>query len=261
MLSVARVIEKEELAERCYYLLLLEPRLARQSMPGQFIHIRVGESYMPLLRRPFSVAGASPESGTVQVFFRVVGGGTRLLSALRRDDSIDCLGPLGNGFKSGRVTGPSVLVAGGIGVAPLLFLARCLVREQKKVILFYGAQSSGELLPVKRFLPSGVEINLAAEDGSTGYAGTVTAAFSEAVERGLRVGEMFACGPRPMLKEIVGLNRQKWSFPLQVSLEENMACGVGACRGCAVAVKGSGESAYQRVCREGPVFDAAEVVL
>ncbi|RJX27239.1 MAG: dihydroorotate dehydrogenase electron transfer subunit [Dethiobacter sp.] len=259
MLSRARVMEITEITSNHYYLLLEDPQMARESLPGQFLHIRIRESLAPFLRRPFSIAGASPGEGTLQIIFRLAGEGTRILSSVRQGEFLDCLGPLGSGFKP--LKGPvfSVLVAGGVGVAPLLFLARTLVQEQKKVVLFYGASSLDELIPVRRFLPGEIEIRRATEDGSSGFRGLVTGLFEEALKNGLKPEEIFACGPRPMLQALAEKNKG-WSYPMQLSLEERMACGIGACQGCAVKISKGEETGCRLVCRDGPVFHSHEVV-
>lgn len=259
MLSKAKVLEINKVSSNCYFLLLEEARLARESLPGQFFHIRIGESLTPFLRRPFSIAGTSPENGTVKIFFQIIGEGTRILSMVQKGDQLDCLGPLGSGFKSQKELNPSVLLAGGIGAAPLLFLAEALLREQKKVFFYYGASSLEQIIPVKSFFPSEAEVYLATEDGSAGYRGFVTEAFQEALDKGLKPAEIFACGPRPMLQKLAEKNRD-WKVPMQISLEERMACGIGACQGCAVKVQGKGETRCRLVCRDGPVFNWDEVV-
>jgi dihydroorotate dehydrogenase electron transfer subunit len=259
LLSKARVLEIRKVSSNCYFLLLEEARIARESLPGQFLHIRIAENLTPFLRRPFSIAGASPENGTLKIFFQIMGEGTRILSMAQKDDLLDCLGPLGSGFSSQKALNPSVLLAGGIGAAPLLFLSEALLREEKKVIFYYGASSFEQIIPVKSYFPAEAEVFLATEDGSAGYSGFVTGAFQEALDNGLKPGEIFACGPKPMLQELAKKNRE-WKFPMQISLEERMACGIGACQGCAVAVQENGETRCRLVCRDGPVFNWDEVI-
>ena len=261
MLSRAKIIEIEEIIPDHYYLLLENPQVARESVPGQFLHIRVREGLVPFLRRPFSIAGTSPGAGTVAVIFRVAGEGTAILGSLQQGDYLDCLAPLGSGFKTETADGGalSVLVAGGIGVAPLLFLAGTLADEQKKVILFYGASTAKELLPVKKFLPAAVEIRLATDDGSTGYKGLITAFFEEFLKNGLNPGNIYACGPRPMLRALAEINSGQ-NYVLQLSMEERMACGMGACQGCAVKTIIGDKTGYQLLCRDGPVFYSLEVI-
>jgi dihydroorotate dehydrogenase electron transfer subunit len=258
MLKKARIISVEELKKGFYHLLLQERCIAREAVPGQFLHIRIGNGLKPFLRRPFSLAGVSDQKGTLQILFRIVGEGTKILSTVSKGQEIDCLGPLGSGFHLSNRTDPAVLLAGGIGVAPLLYLANALA-SKRQVFLFYGAVSQSELLPVKRFLPEGVQVTFVTEDGSAGFRGLVTEVFEENLKTGLVPGDIFACGPGAMLRELARENRL-WGYPLQISLEERMACGVGACQGCVVGIKDKGSILYKRVCREGPVFKDKEVV-
>lgn len=263
MLGSAQVLALEKLNVHDYLLLLAEPRLAAQASPGQFLHIRVRDSLVPFLRRPFSVAGTSPEKGTLQIIFRVIGEGTAVLSRVKKGSTLTCLGPLGKGFKSASHLSPAVLLAGGMGVVPLFFLAHLLSKEQKKIHLYYGVASTAGLLPLERFLPRETEVHLATEDGSKGYHGTVTALLAKDLQDSLKPGELFACGPRPMLRVLAGQSR-KWNLPLQLSLEERMACGLGACQGCAVKIRRGGKTgeknpSYGLVCHDGPVFDVREV--
>jgi dihydroorotate dehydrogenase electron transfer subunit len=140
-----------------------------------------------------------------------------------------------------------------------MFLTEKLAAAGNEVCLFYGAATATALLPVERFLPAGPRLYYATEDGSAGEMGLLTVAFERALDKGLAPGEIFACGPRPLLALLAEKNRH-WGYPLQVSMEENMACGVGACQGCAVLVQKDGEKTYARVCREGPVFCGDEVI-
>jgi len=258
VLFKARVESVEELARHSYYLLLREPQLAAQSRPGQFLHIRIGESLVPFLRRPFSLAGACPQRGTLEVIFRLAGEGTAILSRVKKGAVLNCLGPLGRGFQFSASRLPAVLLAGGAGVAPLLFLARALVGKKRRVALFYGAASRDDLLPLKRLLPRETAVHLATDDGSSGYQGRVTDLFAGAVRQGMQPVELYACGPRPMLQVLTKKN-EAWNFPLQLSLEERMACGLGACQGCAVSIRQGEKSTYRMVCSDGPVFAAQEV--
>lgn len=258
--SRARVVEIEEVADSCFYLLLEEKTIAAKSCPGQFIHIRITDNFFPFLRRPFSIAGTFPEKGLLWIFFRLSGAGTKILSRIRRGEEIDCLGPLGNGFNLRKSTGLPVLLGGGVGVAPLLFLAKTLQESQRQVALYYGASRAAELIPVQKFLPPGVEVNLATEDGSCGFKGFVTDLLQSRLQKGLLPGGIFSCGPRQMMQSLAEMCRDK-KIPVQFSLEEIMACGIGACQGCSVEIKaGENNAVFKRVCRDGPVFDSREVV-
>ncbi|MEW5919961.1 MAG: dihydroorotate dehydrogenase electron transfer subunit [Bacillota bacterium] len=254
----ARVLALQEVNREFYSLILHEPYLAATVQPGQFLHLRVDSGLSPLLRRPFSVAGAFPGTGTVRLLFRCVGEGTKLLCRVREGDLLDCLGPLGTPFTPAGAD-PAVLLAGGTGIAPLLYLAESLLAAGRGVHLFYGATGAAALLPLERFLSPGLLIHYATEDGTAGEQGLLPDVFQRALDNGLLPGELFACGPRPFLAALARGN-QRWRFPLQISLEERMACGIGACQGCAVLIQKDGVTAYARVCREGPVFRSEEVV-
>ncbi len=259
MLAKARVLEIEEIFPGCFFLQLEERRIARDSLPGQFLHVRTADHTVPFLRRPFSIAGASPQKGTVEIIFRVVGEGTGMLSRLQKDEFLDCLGPLGTPFSPGTGFSVSVLLAGGAGIAPLLFLAGALAGKREKIMVYYGAPGSGELLPPGKFLPSAADVFLATEDGSAGFRGLVTDLFESGLKDLPGRAEIFACGPKPMLKTLAEKNRS-WGYPMQLSLEERMACGIGACQGCAVPICREGRAGYLRVCRDGPVFNFREVI-
>ncbi len=259
MLSKARVLKIEEIFSGCFFLQLEEQRIAGDSLPGQFLHVRVADNTVPFLRRPFSIAGASPRNGTVEIIFRVVGEGTRILSRLQKDEFLDCLGPLGTPFSPGKEFPVSILLAGGAGIAPLLFLAGTLAGKREKILVYYGTPNSGELLPPDKLLPPGVDVFLATEDGSAGFHGLVTDLFERSLKDDPGRAEIFACGPEAMLKTLAEKNRS-WGFPMQLSLEERMACGIGACQGCAVQAHRENKTGYLRVCRDGPVFNSQEVV-
>jgi len=269
ILTEARVVEITKITPKYYYLLLAEPQIASMASPGQFVHIRIGNGLHPLLRRPFSIARSFPQEGMFVIIFRLVGEGTRILSLLSEGEYVDCLGPLGNGFRPQKRASFSLLVAGGAGIAPLLFLADNLRQRKKEVLLLYGASSEKELIPLEKFLPvdetpgftsgSKIDIIRATEDGSLGFKGRVTELFAKILEGGRAPEEIFACGPRPMLQALTEEN-SRFCYPLQLSLEEHMACAIGACQGCAVKIKKGGSITFVSVCRDGPVFYSHEVI-
>jgi dihydroorotate dehydrogenase electron transfer subunit len=227
--------------------------IAETALPGQFVHIRVAE-LDPLLRRPFSIHDV--EGDRVRIVYDVVGRGTRILSNVGSGKSVDVLGPLGNGFLLDGET--FCMVAGGMGVAPMVFLARRLREKTERVIAFVGAGSKAQLIGDSKIRALGIEVFTATEDGSVGYGGLITDLFSKVVERReLENLAVLACGPKEMLKVVAGIS-EKIGAMAQGSLEELMACGMGACLGCAVAVR-SGE--YKMVCKDGPVFNLSEVAI
>jgi len=257
-LTTARVRKKETVARNCFTLSLKEEKIASHCTPGQFVHVRLSMGYDPFLRRPFSVAAADPAEGVFRLLIQTVGEGTRLLQGIQEDQPLDCLGPLGSGFVPGEA--PYFLVAGGIGAAPLLFLAQTLSKQNQPVRFYYGTASEAERVPLHAWLPATVEQIDATEDGSKGFSGRVTAALDRDILQGIRPGQIMACGPEAMLRELARLNAT-WKIPMQFSLEERMACATGACQGCAVEIaEEAGMINYLRVCREGPVFEAHKVV-
>ena len=256
---IYQITSNRQIAPETHLMRLAAPELARHAVPGQFAMIRAGEdeSLDPLLRRPLSIHQADSSGGTVDFLYRVVGRGTRLLSEKAPGDHVAVLGPLGRGF-SVRHEAIPVLVGGGLGVAPLLFLAKSL--QGRLGVICLGAITKSQLLRLSAFTDTGLEILAATEDGSFGTRGLVTEALDrmlaglEAEDR-QRI-QILACGPVPMLRAVVRLAGH-YRCPCQVSLEAFMACGSGLCLGCAVP-DASGQG-YLHVCREGPVFDASRI--
>jgi len=235
---------------RVFLLRIRASQVAREATPGQFLLLRVAPTHDPLLRRPFSVCRAAGDE--VEVLYRVVGRGTALLSERRPGDELEVMGPLGRGFRP--PDGSPLLVAGGMGVAPLIFWAQRLRKMGYDPTVLLGAASEGELFGEDLLREVGAEVQIATEDGSRGFGGTVV----ELLERVLEPFHcVYACGPSGMLKRVVVLAEAK-GVPCQISVEEAMACGVGACMGCAVRARAGG---YLLVCRDGPVFDGGEVAL
>ena len=252
----AKVIKNVEVRENYYKMLLYSPVIAKMARPGQFIQVRLSEKDEPLLRRPISIHRV--DGTNVELLYQVVGRGTQALSRRKRAESLDIIGPLGSGFDyrlgtAGHQT--PVLVAGGMGVAPLVFLAEKLAG--RRALALIGGRTKTHILCEKEFKKYGCEVKIATDDGSRGFKGRVTDLLADVIKRDARCamrGMIYACGPKPMLKAISGLSKQT-NIPAQVSLEEHMACGIGACLGCVVSTK----TGQKRVCKEGPVFNADEL--
>lgn len=250
--QTTKIISNIALSKDKIFLMELESEhLAHNAKPGQFVKIRCNQTSDPLLPRPFSIYDADDDR--IKILYQVVGDGTKLLSQKRAGDEVDVLGPLGNGFPIDEkvvraVREPPLLFAGGIGVAPLYFLARKL---REPPMLYFGAKNSEYLPIIESFRKLGIKIHVATEDGSCGEKGMVTCLNVGAVRESPM---LYACGPWPMMKEIAKFC-QKNNLTGQASLEKEMACGIGACLGCVVKIKGE----YKRVCKEGPVFDMNEV--
>ncbi|MGA1863540.1 MAG: dihydroorotate dehydrogenase electron transfer subunit [bacterium] len=236
--------------------------------PGQFYMIRCSTCTDPLLRRPLSLHSyfREKEGNTYRLDFlyRVIGNGTRLLSRMRPGDSLEVFGPLGNGFEITQSIEYALIVAGGIGVAPLPYLAECLMKKQghPAARILIGAKLSEHILALERFEGLGMETSIYTEDGKMGIKGFVTDNLDQALEHCLKKKSMvFACGPTGMLAKVA---RQCISrgIPCQVSLDRRMACGVGACQGCVVRAADTSSSInkiYKRVCIDGPVFQANDL--
>jgi dihydroorotate dehydrogenase electron transfer subunit len=212
----------------------------------------------PFLRRPFGIHAANGK-GEIVLLYQVLGPATELFSRKRKGDCLELIGPLGNGFDLSPASRVPVIVCGGMGVAPLGFLAQRL-REKgvsRRPLVLIGAKTRAHLIGEQEFKKARCEVLVATDDGTKGYYGYVTELLRKLLSerKELLKGMFFACGPRPMLKELSGL-AQEYSLPAQVSLEEHMSCGIGACLGCAVDTV----SGYQRVCREGPVFKSSEII-
>jgi len=259
----AKILLNEKVGPERYKMILSAPEIARQAKPGQFVHVRVGEGYNPLLRRPFSVHRVKGQK--IEILYKVVGKGTDILSRKKNGEFLDILGPLGSGYRSPSDTSKIsdvILVAGGIGVASLLFLAESLsvTSPELSILAIIGAKDKDELLCEGDFKKVGCQVKVATENGTEGYRGLASDLLQKCLPLSGNRGKplVFACGPLGMLKRMGEISK-KHHLPCQVSLEEHLACGVGACLGCVVKVKGSNYT-YKRVCRDGPVFDVCELV-
>jgi len=246
----AKVLGRRHFSNGVVRLDLESSTVARAARAGQFVMVRVkaDPGYDPLLRRPLSIHDR--QGKVISLLVKVVGRGTAWLADLGVDDSLDLLGPLGRPFPS--LNGPKILVGGGMGVAPLLFLAR-EAGGGNDLRLRLGAATATELLAMEEFEGLGLVPDLYTEDGSAGAKGLVTKGLAQ--ELGRWPGIVFACGPPEMLRAVAEIARES-GVQAYLSLEAHMGCGLGACLGCAVRKSGGG---YARVCTEGPVFEATEV--
>lgn len=251
----ARVISQEKTAEGQYLLILHCPDIAWEAQAGQFVHIRCSPGYDPLLRRPLSICLARPEEGLLYLWYQVVGKGTELLKELLAGEKLDIMGPLGRGFETGQRGRNIVLIGGGMGIAPLIFLGYTLA-QGNEITAFFGARS-GEHLPPPGLWPDNFPYQTATDDGSAGYRGLVTDILPP-WRAGDKPDIIYACGPHAMLVRVADM-AHRLDIPLQVSLETAMACGVGACLGCTCQEAGGVEGGWLKVCQDGPVFWSREV--
>jgi len=216
-----------------------------------------------LFRRAFSIYDYDPENDVVDILYKVVGKGTRLLSKIQANNILDVLGPIGNGFPLPGKDDRSVLIAGGVGVPPLYLLAKqCCTGgfDPQRLTFLCGLTSESEIPMVARVKTLPISFYLSTDDGSAGFHGFVTSLFEQKLADGDIRDDyvIYTCGPEPMLAVVQQLAR-KHNKRCYLSLESVMPCGVGTCLGC--VVKKAGENKYLRVCREGPVFDSQEVEL
>jgi len=227
--------------------------------PGHFIHIKVPASDV-FFRRAFSVAHVDVDRN-IEVILKVLGRGTRIMAGLKRGDPVNLLGPLGNPFKLPARKEIILIVAGGIGFPPLLYLAHEMINrgyEPGYINFFYGGRSRTDLIEKNRLRKLGIHFQPVTEDGSYGKKGLVTAVVEKYImsQTGHRM-RIFGCGPPGMLKATNDLGL-KFGIPGQLSLEAPMPCGIGVCLGCVVDLVPGGQA---RVCCDGPVFNIGDVVL
>ena len=279
LLTRGEVLGHKKYGEHYHSLTIVAPEIGERVQPGQFVNIRCGEGSAHILRRPFSVYRVHKRGGwasTIEIVFDIRGAGTEYLARLRAHMMVDLVGPLGRGFALPKRRAHCLLVGGGIGAAPLFFLADELRNEGHRVDVVLGARTNRMLLnPIEvRRLASVARV--VTEDGSAGETGRVTDGLDETIAR-CETEIVYACGPHPMLEAVtsVGLAHD---LPVQVAVEELMACGYGVCMTCVMPLKskrkaapragrgrrakddGDDEVVYARSCTEGPVFNGASVL-
>ncbi len=278
-LVAAELIESREILPGQWLQSFHAPTLATGARAGQFVHIRAGDWSGLVLRRPFSFNTVDAGTGTITIHFRTVGRGTEWFTQLRAGDTVDMLGPLGRPFEVDQRSRHLLLIAGGLGIAGVRMLADEAIRDGRQVVLLFGGASAREVYP-SSLLPDEVEYIVATDDGSLGHAGFVTELVPTYEAW---ADQAFACGPAGMLRALsaqaagrrdrlgvaklgrkrgagkpvaIGSPAARRKAFLQVSMEQNMGCAVGACLGCVVMGVGG---TPQRVCREGPVFASDEL--
>lgn len=257
-MQVGVILENNMLANDLFHLKINVPKIAEKCKPGQFVMIKVISGLEPLLRRPFSLHRFERETGIIEIIYQVVGKGTNILSQRKNGEELDILGPLGNGF-SFRGEKRIGVVGGGLGIAPLLAVAEQANNQGKEVVAFLGARTEKYLFAREDFKAVAQTI-VTTDDGSFGNKGPVSRPLERFLEKNT-LDLILACGPIPMLRAIANIAEAK-GIPAQLSLEQRMGCGVGACLGCAFPIKADTAEGYtyKRVCYEGPVFWAQDVL-
>ena len=248
--ETAKVVRQQQIDEGIFDMELSFPKGAALAKPGQFIAMYCNDK-SKLLPRPISICGINKEEGTLRVVYRVAGEGTKEFSEMKEGDTLEVMGPLGNGFALKEEK--AIIIGGGIGIPPMLELAKQL-NVEKTVVLGYRTSTF-----LKDEFEAVCDVKVATEDGSQGTKGTVI----DAIEKyGVEGKVIYACGPMPMLKALA-VYAEEHGMEAQISLEERMACGIGACLGCICKTKEKGHQTNvnnTRICKDGPVFDAKEVV-
>lgn len=263
-LSMSKIFSNREICPGYYRMRISCGQVYQDALPGQFVMLRLAGQLSPLLRRPFSIHDVIMERTGVtgfDILYKIIGKGTGALSRSRAGDEVDVLGPLGRGFTTWGNFRRIHMVAGGIGVAPFVFLAKHLMRQGysgSQITLFVGGRSCEDLLCLEMFEDLGIQVIVTTDDGSAGSQCLVTQPLRESL-RQQKPEILFACGPIPMLREVIAISR-KDGIPCQVSIEAMMACGMGACLGCAVENRDSSEK-YSHACMDGPVFEADRINL
>lgn len=244
-----KIVEKQQLSTTIFSFVVQAPQASAQAKPGQFANI-----YVPgkTLRRPISICDCDKAAGTLRFVFEIRGEGTEILSQMKEGDTLEMLAPLGNGYEIGDTSRKALFVGGGIGVPPLL-LASKAYGSNADVLLGFRSEANAVLM--QDFEANGASVAVATEDGSLGEKGFVTVLLEEKLKSG-EYDMVYTCGA-PLMMQKVALLAKQYGVPCQVSLEERMGCGIGACLVCACKVKS--KTGYVHVCKDGPVFDSEEV--
>ena len=246
---LAPVISNDEVMRGVYLVWAEAPAIASAARPGQFLMVKASDDCDPLLRRPLSIHRVRRD-GAIALLIEVIGRGTEWLARREAGEQLDLLGPLGNGFDIRAKN--LLLVAGGCGIAPLVFLAEKALSKERHLILLAGARSADRVYP-RELLPADIATVTVTEDGSVGERGMPTdlmAQYTNAHE------QVFACGPADMYRAMAGLDHLKGKS-VQVSLEARMGCGFGCCFGCTIETRWG----PRRVCKDGPVFELSDLLL
>ena len=237
--------------------------IASIANPGQFVMAEVNKgTFEPLLRRPMSIHSVKKDK--IEILYEVLGEGTQILAQKKPGEYLNLIGPLGNGFEIAKAGDRnSIIVAGGMGVAPLLFLAQ--KHSQHKSLVLIGAKTKSQLLCEDEFKRLGCGVKISTDDGSKGFKGPVTELLEQTLSStNFKISYIYACGPTPMLKPVAYI-ASKYGIEASGSFEAHLACGIGACMGCVIKAqsekrKAQNDFVYKRVCKDGPVFALNQVI-
>ncbi|MFH0702428.1 MAG: dihydroorotate dehydrogenase electron transfer subunit [bacterium] len=248
LLLIANVINNLKLDDNIYQITLNCREVAENALPGQFISVLCKDK---VLRRPFSIAYTDQDN--FEIIYKIKGEGTNYISSLKSGDNLDIIGPLGNGFNILDKNKKALLVGGGVGVAPLIFLSKILEEKQISYVLLAGFQ---KLLNIQNFPHS--KSFIVTEDESSGFAGRIND-YLEDVINTHKPEKIYACGPKPVLKFVTEMAIQH-DIEIEVALERDFACGIGVCMGCTIQIKKNNKLVNKRICKDGPVFDGRSII-
>lgn len=259
----ARVLQNKPVGS--YFRMVFEDSegILRDALPGQFVSIKVLPGAAPLLRRPFSIARLTKASGKafhVEVIYAALKEGTQVLSRKKLGDTVGVMGPLGKPFPQLHRKNPAILVGGGVGIAPMVFMAEYFRQAKIPFTVFLGAKTKADVIDLKVFQSLKVPLFISTDDGTAGDKGFVTSRLEEYLASGSapRGSVIHSCGPRPMFQALTKVAAQ-YDVPAYLSWEERMACGLGICLTCSCPVKDGDGVKMERTCVEGPAFESSRI--
>ena len=254
MYQTVEAVQTSAISPQYLRLVIRAPEMAQAAQPGQFMMLKAWEGTVPFLMRPISINDADPREGTISFLYKVVGEGTRLMSALKCGDKLQALGPLGHGFPLESGAKRIAVIGRGIGIAPLRLLARRAIEQGTEVYAYLSAKEEGQLFDKQELGEMGVTVRSTCDAKVN-----VTAFFAEDLEK-MPFDAAYSCGSKRLMGEMHQLHL-RYGFQSYVSLEEHMACGIGACKGCVCKTHNAdGSEQYETVCKCGPVFPTERIV-
>lgn len=252
-----KINQMSQLSPVIYKMTIRSEYIAQNASAGQFVNVKCSEGIQALLRRPISICSVDKERNTVDIVFQVKGIGTEVLSTKQPGDAVDLIAPLGKGFDISKENKKIAVVGGGIGIFPLLYILKEQQNAEKTA--FLGFRSKDYAVMTDAFENVSDKLYITTDDGSVGQKGLVVDQLEEYLKEN-KIDVIYTCGPTPMLKSVVEI-ADRYNIPCQVSMEQRMGCGIGACLVCACKTRLGDEWEYSHVCKDGPVFWSHEVVL
>ncbi|MGE5473768.1 MAG: dihydroorotate dehydrogenase electron transfer subunit [Ignavibacteriales bacterium] len=253
---VGKITGKQYISDDIFKYTFESADIAKNAVPGQFVDIKCSEGINTILRRPISISNTIPELDSVEFIMQVRGNATSVFSKSKPGDDIDVIGPLGKGFTINPNVKKPILLGGGIGIFPMYFLGKKINNHQTKIVL--GFRNKDLVIMEDEFASLPCSLYITTDDGSYGQKGFVTDVLESEIKAS-NVDMIYACGPLPMLKRVKDISA-KAGIPCELSVEERMGCGVGACLGCAIKLVDGQDWRFGHVCKDGPVFKAEEII-